>query len=130
MREAIVCDDEGGRTISNVHDEELWTALESLLFILRTDSNFAPKETLEKWKTPHHLVSAKELYAWRAFMEEIKNCELVAKCATRREDPLYSLMIDKPAMLKISGEITNALMHAYNSRHRITFTQSASKVPS
>ncbi|MDG6997585.1 MAG: hypothetical protein JRN15_00555 [Nitrososphaerota archaeon] len=130
MREAIICDDEGGRTISNIHDEELWVALESLLLILRTGSNFVPNGILEKWKTPHHQVSASEVYAWRASMEEIKNCDLAAKCAAKREDSLYSLMIDKPTMLKISGEITNALMHAYNSRHKISFNQNASKVPS
>lgn len=129
MRKVIVCEDEGGRALSNDHDIDLWNALDLLVNILKTSSDL-PTEVLEAWKSPRHPVSAREVYAWRAAMEEIKNSELVARCAGRKNDPLYGLMTDKPAMLKISGEITNALMHGYNSRHKITYTQSVSNVPS
>ena len=129
MRKVIVCEDEGGRALSNDHDIDLWNALDLLVNILKTSSDL-PTEALEAWKSPRHSVSAREVYAWRAAIEEIKNSELAARCTGRKNDPLYGLMTDKPAMLKISGEITNALMHGYNSRHRITYTQSVSKVPS
>lgn len=86
-------------------------------------------QILYAWKEGHHHALAKEQYAWRSALEEIKNSDLSSKCAdVKREDAV--LMADKPVMLKIAGEITNALMHSYTSRHKISFVQRTSNVPS
>ncbi|MCL4517573.1 MAG: hypothetical protein M1587_00060 [Thaumarchaeota archaeon] len=121
MRKAILCDNESSRALSNTHDEELWNALETLISLLCAESKFVQIEILQAWKAPHHNVGARELYSWRAAIEEIKNSDLQSKCSEKKSDQQYSSMIDKPAMLKMAGEITNSLMHSYSSGHRITF---------
>lgn len=120
---------ESGTILSNWRSLETWGSLERLIGILLKDSNFSSHETLYAWKDGQHLALAKEPYAWRAALEEIKNSDLSTKCAdVSREDAV--LLADKPTMLKIAGEITNALMHSYTARHKISFVQRASNVPS
>ena len=107
----------------------MWNALERLIAILLKDSSFSSQETLYAWKEGEHRALAKEPYAWRAALEEIKNSDLSAKCVGLSKQEII-LMADKPAMLKIAGEITNALMHSYTLRHKISFVQRMSNAPS
>ncbi|MGI0091644.1 MAG: hypothetical protein ACREBS_08045 [Nitrososphaerales archaeon] len=128
---AISCDDEHGLVLSNYHALDIWEALGDLIEILRKQSNFSSQEMLFSWKEkPRHHAQAREPYAWRAAMEEIKNSDLPAKCADVKDRFAATLMSDKPVMLKIAGEITSCLMHSYSSRHRLSFSQRVSKVPS
>jgi hypothetical protein len=130
---AIVCTDEP-LILSNERALEVWNTLDELLEILLKESPFASSSTLFAWKSePRHLASAKEPYAWRAAIEEIKNSDLTAKCVALKDNSEKLVLItDKPVMLKIAGEITNAALHSYTSRHRISFVpvQRESKVPS
>lgn len=123
------CINESGTILSNWRALETWESLEKLIAILLKDSNFSSHEMLYAWKEGQHLALAKEPYAWRAALEEIKNTDLSAKCSGVSKEEAV-LMADKPTMLKVAGEITNALMHSYTSRHKISFVQRASKVPS
>ena len=109
----ISCDDEGNLSLSNKHEEEIWMSVQKLLGILVKDSQFTSMQTLFLWKEkPHHRASAKEAYSWRVAIEEIKNNYLVEKC--KGLSPSERLLLaDKPAMLKIAGETTNALLHSY-----------------
>jgi hypothetical protein len=128
MQFALTCDEESSE-LSNSHELEIWQALESLTEILQTGSQLPQNELLLSWKSSHHHTTAREAYGWRAVIEEIKNSDLPTRCAKEKQDPKYTLMIDKPAMLKIAGEITNALLHSYTRGHRVSF-QNVSKEPS
>jgi hypothetical protein len=103
--------------------------LEKLIIVLAEQSDLS-YATLYSWKDGHHRSTPKEAYAWRAVLEEIKASNLSAKCASHPDREQAMLMADKPAMLKIAGEITNGLMHSYASGHRITLSQRVLKVPS
>jgi hypothetical protein len=127
---ALSCDDESGLVLSNWHALEVWRTLEKLIQILLKDSDFSTHDALYSWKEDHHQALAKEPYAWRAAIEEIKNCDLNAKCSSVENREEANLMSDKPAMLKLAGEITNSLMHSYSARHKLSFTQRISKIPS
>ncbi|MHB1868353.1 MAG: hypothetical protein ACYCPP_05345 [Nitrososphaerales archaeon] len=126
---ALCCDDESGIALSNWRALEIWGSLEKLILILLKDSNFSTHSILYSWKDGHHLALAKEPYSWRAALEEIKNSDLLAKCAHLEKGEEKTLITDKPTMLKIAGEITNGLMHSYTSRHKISFGHRDSKVP-
>ena len=126
---ALCCEDESGLVISNWRTLEVWEALEKLIRILLRDSDFSNFSVLYAWKESHHLAQAKEPYAWRAAIEEIKNSDLTAKCEEIENREEATLMSDKPTMLKIAGEITNSLMHSYTARHKLNFAQRASNVP-
>jgi hypothetical protein len=119
----IICDDEGGMALSNERGMKVWKALDDLLLRLLSDTQFADESTLYSWqKEPRHSASAKEPYAWRAALEEIKNTDLTSKCESFREDSeKFIVMTDKPTMLKVAGEITSCLLHSYTSRHKISF---------
>jgi len=128
----IVCDDENHLNLSNEHESETWNSIQKLLEILIRDSKFSSTQTLFDWKkTPRHVASAREVYAWRAAIEEIKNNDLVEECKGVPRNKVI-LLADKPMMLKMAGETTSALMHSYTRAHGITFrrSQSDSKVPS
>jgi len=126
---ALCCDDESGLALSNWRALETWEALEKLILILLKDSNFSTHSMLYSWKDGHHLALAKEPYSWRAALEEIKSSDLSVKCAGLEKGEEKILMADKPAMLKIAGEITNGLMHSYTTRHKVSFDHRVSKVP-
>ena len=126
---AISCDDESGLYLSNKRSLEMWQALERLIEILVESSGFVSTSVLTEWKKPHHIALAKEPYAWRSALEEIKNSDLTEKCASVDRDSI-TLMTDKPTMLKIAGEVTNSLLHSYTNKHALTFAQYVSKVPS
>ena len=124
-----MCDDEGNSPLANTHAREIWVSVQKLLEILVEDSQFSSMHTLFAWKERlHYRVTAKEAYAWRSAIEEIKNNDLVEKCKGLNASESL-LMEDKPAMLKIAGETTNALLHSYTRGHAITF-QKDSNVPS
>jgi len=127
---AIICEDESGLALSNEHSRDIWDSLQDLMTVLLKDSKFADESILSSWKETYHRATAKEPYAWRAALEEIKNSDLGAKCSEFRGNEEFVLMTDKPTMLKIAGEITTSLLHSYSSRHRTSFVQSVSKVPS
>jgi hypothetical protein len=122
LKFAIKCDDEAS-VLSNSRLEETWKTLDDLILILLRSSDFSSEMLLFAWKRePGHLASAREPYAWRAALEEIKNSDLSSKCQGLKGDgEKYILITDKPAMLKVAGEITSALLHSYTSRHRISF---------
>lgn len=126
---AISCDVESGLVLSNKRALDTWEALQSLVRILVEVSGFSSLEVLNSWKQPHHLANAREPYAWRSVLEEIKNSNLREKCAGV-EGEYLTLITDKPTMLKVAGEITNSLLHSYTMRHALTFGQYVSKVPS
>jgi hypothetical protein len=132
---SIACLDEPDRPIlSNERSIAIWSAFDELVLNLLAESAFSSEAVLFSWKKePRHLATAKEPYAWRAAIEEIKNTELTIKAASFKDDPeKFVLITDKPVMLKIAGEITSALLHSYSSRHRISFgpVQRTSTVPS
>jgi hypothetical protein len=127
---AIICEDESALVLSNQRTSDIWNSLEDLVKVLLRDSNFADESVLSAWKEKGHRAAAKEPYAWRAVLEEIKNSDLASKCSDYRGREEFVLMTDKPTMLKIAGEITSGLLHSYSSRHRISFVQSVSNVPS
>jgi len=125
----ITCDDEGNLILSNKHTGQIWMSVQKLLHILVSDTQFASIQTLFAWKeSPHYRASAKEAYAWRGAIEEIKNNDLMKKCKGLNRTEVL-LMADKPAMLKIAGETANALLHSYTRGHAVTF-QKDSNVPS
>jgi hypothetical protein len=126
---AICCDDEKQRILSNWRGLETWEALENLLDNLMKGSSSPRLSILYAWKKGQHQSSAKEPYAWRSALEEIKNSDLFEMCAQMSKSEEKTLMTDKPAMLKIAGEITNSLMHSYEAHHKISFIQRESKVP-
>lgn len=126
---ALSCYDERGLVLSNWRSLELWTALERLVSILLRDSDFSNMDSLYAWKHGHHQALAKEPYAWRAVIEEIKSSDLAVRCAEVQSVEDASVMSDKPTMLKIAGEITNSLMHSYTARHKLDFVQRTSNVP-
>ncbi len=127
----VSCDDEGNLPLSNKHTGQIWMSVQKLLQILVRDSQFASMQTLFAWKErPHYRATAKEAYAWRGAIEEIKNNDLVEKCKGLNRSEVL-LLADKPTMLKIAGETTNALQHSYTRGHAITFQiQKDSNVPS
>src|SRR5690349_15203809 len=104
---AITCDNEV-RRLSNEHSSDIWDAFDLVFEILLRQSNFASHETLFAWKQVHHLATAREPYAWRAALDELKNSDLTAACMEYKGREFFVLMTDKPTMLKIGGEITNS----------------------
>lgn len=126
----IRCDNEQGLVISSEMEEEAWKAIERLMPLLRQDRTFL--ESLFSWKQKASTIaSARETYSWRGAIDLIKENDLGEKCGSLKEDPeILFLMKSKPIMLRMAGEITNALIHSYNLQHRITFTQRVSAEPS
>lgn len=128
---SISCVDEGGLHLSNSHEEEMWNSIQKLLELLVRETQFSSMQTLFAWKeNKGHRASAREAYAWRGAIEEIKNNDLMKVTSSLKPEEV-TLIADKPAMLKMAGEITNALLHSYGKMHLIRFgTQKDSNVPS
>ena len=120
---SFCCDDESGLELSNRRSEDLWNALFDLVEVLLEKETFASRDSLFSWKEKQgYLASAKDGYGWRAALDEIKNSDLEKECSRAQiEKERMIVMTDKPAMLKIGGEITNGLMHSYSKNHRISF---------
>jgi len=128
----ITCDDENDLLLSNEHTKDIWTSFEKLMLMLVNDDKFSSMDTLFAWKgQAGYKATSREAYAWRNAIEEIKNSNLMDIGKGLSESELL-LVADKPAMLKVAGEVTNALLHSYTRGHAITFraAQNDSKVPS
>ncbi len=132
-RYSITCDDEDGLVLSNAREQYLWDSFETLIRILAEEGSsvLPPISALMAWKeVPHRKATAKDEYSWRALIELVKNSDLRRVCNGRSAEELV-ILTDKPTMLKIAGEVTNAYMHSYNLGHRITFgAHKDSKEPS
>ncbi len=129
----IRCQDENRIALSSDMEIEAWKAIQELAELLKHDLYPSVTKALFSWKgEPEHLASAKETYAWRDLIETIKLNDLDALTAGAEEDnvAVSRLMKSKPIMLRMAGEITNALIHSYDNRHRITLDQNDSVRPS
>jgi hypothetical protein len=113
----------------------MWSAMDRLVCLLNEETNFTSPQNLSSWKSTSHIATAREAYGWRNAIDSIKNTNLIKLVAKVGEEEagnqlggrsLRNLMTDRPLMLKIAGEITNALLHSYNRKHRISFAQSTS----
>jgi hypothetical protein len=131
---AIICNDERGIILTGVRSAKFWRTLDDLVLTLLQSSNFSQEAILFSWKSQdHHVASAREAYSWRAALDEIKNSDLTEKCSKFRQDSeKFLFLTDKPAMLKIAGEVTNSLLHSNTRGHRISFSsiQRTSNEPS
>lgn len=126
---ALSCDNEGNLVLSNWRTLQVWDALEKLIAVLGQDASLN-RSLLYAWKEGHHRATAKEAYAWRGALDEIKGSDLSFKCGNLFDQDQVTLIADKPAMLKIAAEIANTLMHSYTNGHKINLSQRVSKVPS
>jgi hypothetical protein len=118
---AITCDDE--RTIlSSQMDKAAWVSIEKLIECLNRDSSSSISGQMFGWKSKGYLANARDAYGWRRAIERIKEEDLLAALRRCGEESA-SLARSKPIMLKIAGEITNALIHSYQGRHKISFIQ-------
>jgi hypothetical protein len=129
---AIRCENESQTLISNRIEGEAWDSIESLAEFLEREKYPSVKEAMFLWRYEEsHLASARETYAWRGFIDLIKSSDLaeIASRMKRVGTTSFSLVRSRPIMLRITGEITSALLHSYTNRHRITFFQCDSKEP-
>jgi hypothetical protein len=117
---------EENKIISSSIEEDGWISIRNVLLRLTGRENC---ELLFSWKDRKSIATAKEVYAWRRAIDVIKEHDLAKELGpVTRDSP--ALMKSRPIMLKIAGEITTALMHSYDNRHRIFVIQSSSTVPS
>jgi len=130
---AFSCESENGMLLSNKIELEAWDSIENLVSRLTGDDHVSPRDSLFSWRTnPSHSASAKETYRWREVIDSIKTANLestfdeVEKQAKRQ----FPLIKSRPVMLRIAGEITNALLHSYSYKHKIRFSQCDSIEPS
>jgi hypothetical protein len=152
----IRCLDEG-IPLSNIHNVRVWRALEMLLRALSpygvrfegsNDRNSSAVALSPfDWKDVQMRASARQAYAWRNVIEDVKNSDLGSKLGEGRmshhprgrtqrsrgaekkdmgEDEEIALASDKPTMLKLAGEVTNALLHSYTRAHVIRFETTTS----
>jgi hypothetical protein len=129
-RFGIVCRSEADLLLTSKWEEEILTSLETLCRLLDKNKNVG-NESLERMKNSHLLAGARDFYAWRQFIEAIKEASLNSVADKARVDEgSKRLLTDRPLMLKIAGEITNALFHSYNMKHVISMSQTVSKEPS
>jgi hypothetical protein len=130
---AIRCDSESETLISSKMEAQAWDAISALVQFLEHETYPAMKKSMFSWKNHEaYLANARETYAWRDVIDLIKASDLaeVSLQLEREERTFLSLVKSKPIMLRMAGEITNALLHSYTNRHRITFFQCDSKDPS
>ncbi|MDH2899435.1 MAG: hypothetical protein PXY39_00530 [archaeon] len=119
--------------ISSKMEAQAWDSILTLVQFLERDKYASVKRSLFSWKDQEaYLVNAKETYAWRSVIDSIKAADLseVASQLEREGKNSSSLVRSKPIMLRVAGEITNALLHSYTNHHRITFFQCDSRDPS
>jgi hypothetical protein len=124
---AIRCDSEPGVILSSDLESEAWDAIETLVNSLNSRGQIVGNLFL--WKSnKSHIAKAKETYAWRAVIDLIKENdlgklgqEIELEALKNSNSHPSQLLRSKPIMLRVAGEITNALIHSYNNRHAITF---------
>ena len=122
-RFAIRCDTEGGTVLSSEIEVDAWDAIEQLISFLNKEN----AKGMFNWKSRDRRTEAREVYAWRSSIDLIKDSDLSVVDISGVVSPLTR---SKPIMLRMAGEITNALLHSYNLGHRITFFQCDEKEPS
>jgi hypothetical protein len=125
---AIVCEEE--RTVlSSKLPDEAWIAIEQL--VQRLEDSSRPGD-LVAWKGTGYMATSRDVFAWRRSIDAIKETELsvLAESQSGEKEGAATLMRSKPIMLRVAGEITNALNHSYQNRHRIGFVQIDSTEPS
>jgi hypothetical protein len=113
-------------------DNVAWVSIETLVRSLGSKSGGADPK-LFGWKERGYLAQPKDPFTWRRIIDEIKDKDLSFIASTldgEQEERVASLMKSKPIMLKIAGEITNALYHSYQNRHKISLVQIESMDPS
>ncbi len=118
---AIRCDEEQ-TILSSKMDKTAWVSIEKLVACLNHDPSSPANGQMFGWMSKGYLANARDAYGWRRAIERIKEEDLAAVIA-RYGEGAASLAKSKPIMLKIAGEITNALIHSYQDRHRISFVQ-------
>ena len=123
---AIECCEEH-TVLSSKMERAAWSAIESLARCLNHDLSLAAKDQMFTWRAQNYLANARDPYAWRRLIDQIKDeidlSAALARCQDRGEESVLNLAKSKPIMLKISGEIANALIHSYQNRHAISFRQ-------
>ncbi len=121
---AIRCDTESGTLISSKIELEAWNAILAFVEILEHEKHISVKQSLF-YLMDHeaHLASAGETYAWRNVIDSIKASDLseVSSRSKSHGATFSALVKSKPIMLRMAGEISNALLHSYTNRHKITF---------
>jgi hypothetical protein len=124
---AIFCDGEG-MIFSSKIERPAWQALEKLVAVLDESSS---KATMFGWKSQGYQATARDTYAWRRAIDAIKEADL-SLLASKIQNPGEGapLMKSKPIMLRVTGEVTNALIHSYQNQHKIRFIQIDSVEPS
>jgi hypothetical protein len=126
---AIRCDSESQSLISSKIEREAWDSIQRLAeFLVQKEKSPAVRNSLFAWREQKaHLADARETYAWRGLIDSIKAADLSEAALQMQRNQKYtrasSLVTSKPIMLRIAGEITNALLHSYTYKHRITFFQ-------
>jgi hypothetical protein len=128
---AILCDSEQV-VLSSKTEDKAWTAVEALAQQLNSSLSEAGLRVMFGWKGKSHMADAKETYAWRRTIDSIKESDLSAQASmwTGASEDVRLLIKSRPIMLRMAGEITNALMHSYQNRHKISFSQIESVEPS
>lgn len=124
---AFKCETEKGLVITSTLEEAAWKAVEELVvFLIGNESNSKGEELFSWKKEKGHQANAKETYAWRNVIESIKTIDLESLSSDggqEKEGSVSGLRRSRPIMLRVAGDITNALIHSYDNRHRITFFQ-------
>jgi hypothetical protein len=120
---AFICDSEENLVLTSKFEDEAWRALELLVNSLGEDNDSKSRNPdLFSWRNGGaHQAFAKEVYAWREIIETIKSLDL--ENLALKHDDWSALAKSKPIMLRVAGEITAALLHSYDKRHKITFSQ-------
>jgi hypothetical protein len=126
-RFAISCDTESSMLISSKLEIEAWDSILSLVEILRRDKYPSVKDSLFAWRYQQsYLSNAKQTYEWRGIIDSIKEANLSALASELQREGRMNpseLVKSRPIMLRVAGEITNALIHSYTNQHRISFFQ-------
>jgi hypothetical protein len=123
---SIKCLDENSRILSSEMELRAWDSVEFLVKKLLEQEPPKQKE-LFGWKyEKSHVASARESYGWRSAIDCIKEANLSDLGGQEEKaaiDSVFSLVRSRPIMLRLAGEITNALIHSYDTRHRLSFSR-------
>lgn len=124
-RFAIRCESEGGLILSSELEADAWQSIDLLAAFLEERKNPSANSMLFSWKLEEaHYAKAKEVYAWRGVIDSLKQADL-SECHSSiksSKGKSFPLIQSKPIMLRVAGEITNALLHSYNNRHMMSFS--------
>jgi hypothetical protein len=129
---AIKCEVES-LVISSSFEKEAWDSIEALVESQEKEVSNSSAIILFLWKKErNHLATAKETYIWRKVIDSIKASDLaqISSDLNKLGKGAFPLAGSKPIMLRVAGEITNALIHSYSHQHKISFIQCDSKAPS